>query len=59
MYDYECKNSDCNHKFEIKQSIHDEKITKCPKCKKETCKKVILSAPGVSFKGQGWTPKYH
>jgi len=30
-YEYECK--ECNHKFEVFQSISSEPLKECPKCK--------------------------
>lgn len=59
-YNYKCHDKECNHDFEIRQSIKDDKLKVCPKCNKETLEKVI-SAPLVQFKGNGWfatTGKY-
>lgn len=36
-YDYHCKA--CQKSFEIKHSIHDDALTTCPKCSKNTLKR--------------------
>lgn len=51
-YDYKCSN--CGHEFEIFQSMKDDKLTKCPECKKETLKRLIGSGGGLIFKGTGF-----
>ncbi|QDP62380.1 MAG: hypothetical protein Unbinned8472contig1000_80 [Prokaryotic dsDNA virus sp.] len=50
-YTYKC--SSCEHQFEIKQSIKDETLTECPKCKKPELKKIILPSD-FHLKGRGW-----
>ena len=54
-YDYLCKN--CNHSFEVFQSIKEEPLIVCPKCKLETIQRLITGGAGIIFKGTGWTPK--
>lgn len=51
-YQYECQN--CKHKFDYFQSMKDIKLTKCPKCNKESLKRLIGSGCGVIFKGNGF-----
>ncbi len=50
-YEFQCKN--CNHFFEVTQSIHDDDPSSCPSCREDALRK-IFSIPGVSFKGQGF-----
>ena len=44
----------CAHEFEIKQSFHDDAITKCPieNCDGEPRRRI--GPVGVIFKGSGW-----
>ena len=49
-YVYRCKS--CEHQFEIIQSINDEPIKECPKCKGEVAK--LLFPVGIVFKGSGF-----
>jgi putative FmdB family regulatory protein len=51
MITYEYKCTECEHEFEIKQKIVDDKLTTCPKCEKETLEKVISNAGGFSLRG--------
>jgi putative FmdB family regulatory protein len=51
-YDYKCEN--CNHTFEVLQSIKDEPLIKCPKCGKNKLKKLISGGAGLIFKGSGF-----
>lgn len=55
-YHYKCQ--ECEHEFEIKQSIHDDALKTCPECKKDSLSKVI-GANCVIFKGRGWMPRSH
>jgi len=48
-YDYEC--SSCKHTEEIIQRIVEDSLTQCPKCNKQTYKRVILSAPSINDRG--------
>jgi putative FmdB family regulatory protein len=50
-YEYEC--TSCKHCWEIDQSIKDNPISECPKCKKETAKRLIGSTSFI-LSGQGW-----
>jgi putative FmdB family regulatory protein len=38
---YQCEK--CDHYFEITQGYHDERLTKCPECKKSALKQVFCS----------------
>ena len=50
-YEYEC--TKCGHVFERFQSMLDEPVKRCPKCR---CKvrKLIGSGAGIIFKGSGF-----
>jgi putative FmdB family regulatory protein len=51
-YDYVCEA--CGHKFEELQSMKDDPLRKCPKCKKLKLRRLIGSGIGVIFKGSGF-----
>lgn len=51
-YEYECK--DCGHLWEKEQKITAEPIKICPKCKKETAKRLVSGGIGFQLKGGGW-----
>ena len=53
-YDYLCDK--CEYQFEVFQSMKDEPVKNCPKCK-STVKKIITGGVGIIFKGSGWTQK--
>ena len=49
LYDYECSN--CKHFMEdVYQSIKDEALTKCPKCKKKSLERIIYGGSHFSVK---------
>ena len=50
-YSYRC--SECGNEFETTQSINDEPLKECPKCKKALIK-LIGKNIGVTFKGTGF-----
>ncbi len=50
-YEYRCIN--CGD-MEIKQSITEEEIKKCPKCGTSDFKKMISKGAGIIFKGSGF-----
>lgn len=54
-YEYCCLN---HGNFEIKQSIHDEPLQKCPECEKEGIKseppKKLISVSSFQLVGGGW-----
>lgn len=51
-YEYKC--DDCEHLFEVYQSMKDDKLTKCPECGKETLRRLIGTGSGLIFKGSGF-----
>jgi len=51
-YEYKCK--DCDHHWEMQQSIKDDAAKKCPKCSKETAQRLISGGTGFVLKGSGW-----
>ena len=51
LYDYKCKQ--CDKRFEIEQSIHDDPKTKCSECDGEIVR-LISGGVGISFKGSGF-----
>ena len=50
LYEYQCKK--CKHRFERIQKFSDPHVNKCPKCNAKV--ELVISAPAVQFKGQGW-----
>jgi putative FmdB family regulatory protein len=51
-YQYQC--SACQHGFEELQSMKDEPLIKCPKCKKKKLQRLIGTGAGLLFKGSGF-----
>jgi putative FmdB family regulatory protein len=51
-YEYACPK--CGHAFELQQSMRDEPLKKCPKCKKTGVKRLIGGGAGLIFKGTGF-----
>jgi len=51
-YDYEC--TKCGNEFEQFQSIKDEPLKKCPKCRKSGVRRKIGGGAGLLFKGSGF-----
>lgn len=51
-YEYACPK--CGHNFELVQSMRDEPIKKCPKCKKNGVKRLVGAGAGLIFKGTGF-----
>jgi len=51
-YDYECR--ECEHTWELFQSIKAKPIRKCPECGKLKAKRVIGPGAGIIFKGSGF-----
>lgn len=58
FYNYKCSDESCQDQHEVQQSIKADPLVICPKCGRETLRRII-SAPGLIFKGEGWTPKHH
>lgn len=50
-YEYECGR--CEHAFERFQSMTDEPLKRCPKCKGKV-RRVIGTGAGLLFKGSGF-----
>lgn len=51
-YEYRC--SDCGLEFEKFQSMTAPALRKCPKCGKQSLKRLIGTGAGVIFKGSGF-----
>lgn len=51
-YEYACPK--CGHEFELFQSMKDEPLKKCPKCKKTGVKRLVGGGAGLIFKGSGF-----
>ncbi len=51
-YEYACRN--CDHVFEVFQSMRDEPLKRCPQCKKPTLKRLLGAGAGLIFKGSGF-----
>ena len=51
-YEYACQK--CGHEFEQFQSMRDEPLKKCPKCKKAGLKRLVGGGAGLIFKGTGF-----
>jgi putative FmdB family regulatory protein len=51
-YEYAC--SKCGHRFEKFQSMRDEPLRRCPKCRKLALKRLIGEGAGLIFKGSGF-----
>ncbi len=51
-YEYACPK--CGHEFEQFQSMRDEPLKKCPKCKKTGVKRLVGGGAGLIFKGTGF-----
>lgn len=51
-YDYKCTNCD-NELIDVKQSIHDDALTTCPKCDMDTLQRIISIAGGFRIGGSG------
>lgn len=50
-YEYECEK--CGHRFEVFQSMKDEPVKRCPKCKGKV-RRLISAGAGIVFKGSGF-----
>jgi putative FmdB family regulatory protein len=51
IYEYRC--ASCNAVIEVKQSMSDAKLTKCPTCGKNDLNRLISSTSFI-LKGGGW-----
>ncbi len=52
FYEYQCSN--CGNQLEELQKMSDPPLTKCPKCGKDTLKRLIGTGGGLIFKGSGF-----
>ena len=50
-YDYECEK--CGHRFELFQTMSEERKKRCPKCKGKL-RRLIGTGAGMIFKGSGF-----
>jgi len=51
-YDYECPK--CQHTWELFQPITAKPVRKCPKCGKQSARRVIGPGAAILFKGSGF-----
>ena len=51
-YEYACEK--CGNHFEIFQSMKDDPLKTCPKCKKPALKRLLGTGAGLIFKGSGF-----
>ena len=51
-YDYRC--GQCDHEWELFQSITSKPVRKCPGCGKLKAKRVIGPGAGIIFRGSGF-----
>ncbi|MDA0987135.1 MAG: zinc ribbon domain-containing protein [Bacteroidetes bacterium] len=51
-YEYKCKS--CNYLFEELQSMKDDPLKICPKCKKRKLERLVSGGSGMIFKGSGF-----
>lgn len=56
FYDYDCTNEACAHTWEVEAKITADKETVCPKCQKETARRLV-SKTGFELQGSGWYAK--
>ena len=52
-YEYVCEA--CGHDFDVFQSMKDDKLKQCPKCKAMKLKRKIGGGAGIIFHGKGFT----
>jgi len=52
LYEYQC--DACEHNFDEFQSIKDEPLKKCPKCRKNKLRRVFGAGAAILFKGSGF-----
>ncbi len=51
-YEYRC--SECGHEFEEHQPITSNPLVKCPKCGRDSLRRVMGGGGGMIFKGGGF-----
>ena len=52
IYEYQCSN--CGHELDELQTMSEPPLVKCPKCGKDTLKRLIGTGGGLIFKGSGF-----
>jgi putative FmdB family regulatory protein len=52
-YEMECKEPDCLHQWEVEQRVIEEPIKQCPKCGRESARRLISKTSFV-LNGTGW-----
>lgn len=52
IYEYQCSN--CGHELDELQTMSEPPLVKCPKCGKDTLKRLIGTGAGLIFKGSGF-----
>ena len=52
-YTYQCRNEDCNYRFEAMQRISDDPLCTCPACGEDSLERVV-TASNFQLKGNGW-----
>jgi putative FmdB family regulatory protein len=53
-YDYLCEDDACGHTFEAFQNMTSDALKGCPKCQKDTLRRLIGKGSGIIFKGSGF-----
>ena len=51
-YEYVC--SACKNEWEVEQSMKDNALTECPRCKEQTARRQTSRGTGFILKGGGW-----
>ena len=51
-YEYKCV--ECEYHWEENQKMNDDPIKACPKCNKDSAKRLISGGSGFVLKGNGW-----
>lgn len=51
-YEYECNH--CDHSFVEFQTMSEDRLVKCPACKKNKLERLISGGAGILFKGSGF-----
>lgn len=52
IYEYQCSN--CSNELDELQTMSEPPLVKCPKCGKDTLKRLIGTGAGLIFKGSGF-----
>lgn len=53
-YEYECGDPSCQHEWEEVHSMKRDPTVRCPKCGRETAKRLISGSGAFVLKGKGW-----